>query len=487
MSAIVTPFTALRRNIACCVLFVCFVSTAGAVSDRDMLEIFYNTCNGENWDVNTHWLNASVNFCDWEGIGCTDSGDKVEMLQLQGNNVICSLPLELFLLSELVFLDLRENHAIEANFSLLDAASAANLQYLILSDTNVGSLQGIDVFADSLTTLYVSGCSLRGTFPEGVLQLTALNNLDMSYNAISGVIPDGVDSLTDLRTLGLSHNFFSGQIPSTIGNLTRLSNFQLQFNALSGTLPPALGDLFCLTFLSANDQIQRVGDSQVGGITGPLIDFADLQFLFHINLSNNLLNGSVPSTILASTIPGFDEFTLLDLRSNRLTGLLPESLGRFQSIEIYAADNQINSVPAALCQESDWLFGQVGQFGCNAILCPPGTYNSFGRQVSEGFPCLACSGSVPYYGGARCDVSPFSAIQLLNETSHLERLSKNFYFPLSEPSPTTKKYDGHWWRDGLTQESDYDALLQHDISSSGRRPAVAVCTLAALSLSATFY
>jgi Leucine rich repeat len=168
-----------------------------------------------------------------------------------------------------VFLDLRGDHGIEANFSLLDAASAANLKCLFLSYENIGFLKGIDVFADSLTTLYVSVCSLWGTFPEGMLQLTSLNNLDMSYNAISGVIPDGIDSLTDLRILGLSHDFFSGQIPSTIGNLTRLSNFQLQFNILSGTLPSALGDLLSLTFLSADDQIRGGGNLQVGGITGP--------------------------------------------------------------------------------------------------------------------------------------------------------------------------------------------------------------------------
>jgi hypothetical protein len=37
------------------------------------------------------------------------------------------------------------------------------------------------------------------------------------------------------------------------------------------------------------------------------------------------------------------------------------------------------------------------------------------------------------------------------------------------------------------QESAYDALLQHDISSSGCRPAVAVLTFAALFLFASFY
>ena len=75
----------------------------GALSDSDILEIFYNTCNGDNWDANTHWLNASVSLCDWEGIDCTDSGDKVKLLELQDSNVVCSLPSELFLLSELCF------------------------------------------------------------------------------------------------------------------------------------------------------------------------------------------------------------------------------------------------------------------------------------------------------------------------------------------------------------------------------------------------
>jgi hypothetical protein len=36
------------------------------------------------------------------------------------------------------------------------------------------------------------------------------------------------------------------------------------------------------------------------------------------------------------------------------------------------------------------------------------------RERTEGFPCLACGGSVPFYGGTQCDISPsLSTMQLV--------------------------------------------------------------------------
>jgi hypothetical protein len=185
----------------------------------------------------------------------------------------------------------------------------------------------------------------------------------------------------DLRTLGVAHNFFNGQIPPTIGSLQRLTQFQGQFNTFSGTMPTEMGDMFSLSFLTLNDQIQGVGDARVGGITGPLLDFATLQYLFHIDLSNNLLSGALPLNLLESLNTGFADSTLIDLRSNLLSGEVPASLARFETILAYLADNMIESVPDVICQEADWLFGQVGEFGCNGFLCPPGTFNPFGRQM----------------------------------------------------------------------------------------------------------
>ena len=470
------------------VLFAFFASTtaaaAGTFTDREILFLFYVTCNGGNWIDNTNWLDDQVSICEWKGVDCTETGEMVERLRLQNNNVACSLPPFLFLLPELAWLDLRENSGLTADFSSVDAGTVPRLQHLVLSDTDLASVEGISVFADSLATLHLAGCELSGPFPEEILQLTALNNLDLSYNMLSSTIPDGISALADLRTFVLSHNFFSGQMPSTIGNLAKVTNVQLQFNQLTGTLPSELGNLLELTFLSLDNQIQGVGDSRVGGITGPLIDFASIEFLFHLNLSNNNLTGPVPSTILASVSNDLADFMLLDLTSNQLGGELPPELTRFESIRIYLADNKIEGVPAVLCQKSNWLYGSVGEFGCDAILCPPGTFNSFGRQTSISFPCQPCLGlgDAPFFGAQQCEVttrevvSNTGTIIMVNVTGKpFERMSRGPYFPLLEPeAPNSGSNDNDDWR----QENDNEDWRQElggvsllelaEVSSSAR-------------------
>lgn len=483
-----TP-SAHRWSVLCLFLVVWLTSATDPTTERGILEIFYNECNGDNWNDRTNWLDAQ-SICNWTGVECPFDVEQVERLRLPNNNITCSLPNVLFTLPELVWLDLRSNGGISADFTGLNEMTVASLEYLVLSDTNVGSLDGIEVFSDSLTTLYMSGCELSGPIPENVFLLSALKNLDLSYNFLSGVISDRMNALPDLRSIILSHNFFNGQIPSTIGSLQRLTNVQMQFNGLSGTLPQQMGEMFSLSFLTLNNQIQGVGDSQVGGIAGPLLDFATLQFLFHVDLSSNRLSGTVPPSFLASLLPGFDFSTLVDLRSNQLRGEVPASLAKFDNILAYLADNQIESVAPELCQESDWLFGQVGQFGCNALLCPPGTFNPFGRQFSDGFPCWQCrtGETAPYFGSKSCVADSSLAARmdthdvetLVHVNSPFERLSKDAAVPFSDVSGTND-YDGNYWRDGLEHEAD-DALVVQSRSavSSGRRAVAAMGTLATL-------
>lgn len=451
-----TVNTKQRWSALCFLLLVCLSLAQDPSSDRGILETFYYSCNGDNWNQRENWLDQNMSICDWWGVTCSSSGDeKVEMIQLPNNNVACSLPKQVFLLPELIWLDLRSNFYVTADFTSLYGHEVAKLEYLILADTDVDSLDGIEVFRDSLSTLYVGGCRLSGEIPEILFRMTALKHLDLSYNLLSGTLSDSISALQDLRTLGLSHNFLNGQIPEGLGRLSRLTAVQMQFNQLSGTLPLTLNDMYSLSFLTLNDQIQGPRDAQIGGMSGPLVDFSTLQFLFHVDLSNNRLSGTLPSNLLDSLLPGFGYSTVLDLRSNELGGEVPMSLMKFESILAYLADNQIESVPIELCQQvPDWLFGQVGQYGCNAILCPPGTFNSYGRQMSDGFPCWACrtGETAPYFGSQRCEATS-TALTLggENETDANDIWSfTHIHSPFGRLSKdTNNRFDGYFWRDGL--------------------------------------
>lgn len=73
-----------------------------------------------------------------------------------------------------------------------------------------------------------------------------------------------------------------------------------------------------------------------------------------------------------------------------------------------AANNQITKVNGDLCSLRGWWNGEVGRVidnngnGCDAILCPIGTYNAYGRaQTGTNGGCLSCPNG-KYAGAIGC-------------------------------------------------------------------------------------
>ena len=75
---------------------------------------------------------------------------------------------------------------------------------------------------------------------------------------------------------------------------------------------------------------------------------------------------------------------------NQLDGLVPGTLSRFTNMRLFAMKNKFEKVGPKLCNLTGWLNGEVGKVieaggdGCDAILCPKGTFNSYGRATSGG-------------------------------------------------------------------------------------------------------
>lgn len=376
-----------------------FQPAQSQLTDRQTLETLYASCNGNDWTKNTNWLDANIGICDWHGITCTSNGN-VRQIKLRDNNLACALPHDLFYISTLKVVDLSRNQNLTVDLTDIDSQRASGLQKIFISDANWQSLNGLDAaFNSTLTVLGAAGNLLTGTFPDSVLQLTQLQHLDLSFNFLSGTIPEQISDLSQLQILSLSHNLLSGTIPTTIGTLTRLSQLFLQNNQLTGVIPTELGQLTRLAFLSLNNQILSDG---VGGLTGPLIDFSNCPELFSLSLSNNHLSGTVPPSLLESVHSQFSSFLSVDFSGNDLTGVVPPELSRFQQFRLYLIRNKIDGVDSQLCSQSQWFRGEVGEFGCNAILCPPGTFGVFGRQISNEYPCNPCE-TAGFFGQSKCE------------------------------------------------------------------------------------
>jgi hypothetical protein len=188
-------------------------------------------------------------------------------------------------------------------------------------------------------------------------------------------------------------NELSGQIPDDIGDMMLLRELVLGSNYLSGTLPGKLSQMPALEQILLQDQRGREL------IEGDLPDFAQAPHLLYMDFSNNDLRGEISDNFLAASLKTQDSVSLI-LANNEITGVVPESLKRFQRLYIDLTGNRIESIPDVLCNKPDWMNGNVGTIGnCNAVMCEPGFYSESGRQDSVDNPCKECRGVPSQYLG----------------------------------------------------------------------------------------
>jgi Leucine-rich repeat (LRR) protein len=220
----------------------------------------------------------------------------------------------------------------------------------------------------------------------GITNFAALTNLevlDLSGNNFPSKIPDDFEDLKQLHSLYLNHNQFTGFIPTSLERLTNLKRLYLQNNKLEGNVESGTYTLKLLEELVVNeneelylknlniyelsnltilglggvdfhqfpDRLSRLRNLQeltlVGAkIEGRLSDisFAELTALKTLSLENNLFSGTVPWSDFPATL------THLSIRSNRLTGALPEDLARHANLtSLDASQNEfIGSIPESI-------------------------------------------------------------------------------------------------------------------------------------------
>ncbi|KAF7153938.1 hypothetical protein RHSIM_Rhsim01G0089800 [Rhododendron simsii] len=139
----------------------------------------------------------------------------------------------------------------------------------------------------SVYSLRLPGVGLVGPIPDNTLgQLAQLRVLSLRSNRLSGSLPSDFSKLTLLRSLYLQNNNLSGSFPSGIPSLPRLTRVDLSTNNFTGPIPFSLNNLTKLTglFLEKN------------GFSG-LLPSLSQSGLVDFNVSDNNLNGSIPSSL----------------------------------------------------------------------------------------------------------------------------------------------------------------------------------------------
>ncbi|CAA2968315.1 receptor EIX2 [Olea europaea subsp. europaea] len=241
-----------------------------------------------------------------------------------------------------------------------------SLSILDLSHNNFNSIPQWLFNLNTLKRLYLRSNNLYGVLPDALANLTSLEELDLSINGFNstilewlfnlnslkhldlnsnnlyGVLPDALANLTSLEELDLSHNGFNSTIPEWFFNLNSLKHLDLNSNNLCGVLPDALANLTSLEELDLSENF---------GIEGELPrNLGNLCNLNKLVLTNNRVDGDIMEFIDGLSECSNNRLETLDLGSNKLTGNLPNSLGRLKNLlYLRLSDNSFRgSIPETI-------------------------------------------------------------------------------------------------------------------------------------------
>ncbi|KAF7006259.1 hypothetical protein CFC21_021313 [Triticum aestivum] len=318
-----------------------------------------------------------------------------------------SIPDSLGTSSFLSYVDLA-NNTLTGNIPL-SLASSSSLSTLILSRNRLSGEIPSTLFGNSskLTVVDLQMNFFTGPIPH-FHKVTTLKFLCLTDNFLSGSIPPSIGNFSSLASISLVRNRLSGLIPETLSHITKLLELDLSFNSLSGSVPLSFYNMTSLEFFNVgsnalvgqmpshigfslpNLQFLIMGSNRLEGlIPASLSNMLNLQTL---DLSNNLLHGSVPylgslanlhlldlginlleahDWSFLTSLANCTQLTKLSLEGNLLNGSLPISIvnlsRRLEHLSL--GSNQIlGSIPAeiskfvnltSLGMESNFLSGSI--------------------------------------------------------------------------------------------------------------------------------
>ena len=431
----------------------CEVVESSPEFQRNTLVAFFDQMGGPYWKTSTNWLNPAVDVCNWFGITCNGNG-QVTAIRLRNNDLTKTPPESIFSLPELRILDLAEN---TLSFSFAGISNAQNLQTLDLTQTDLTSLSGIEGLQQTqIRTLHLGSNVLAGVLPSVLFNLATLEELDVSHNLFQGPLPSQIGNLIGLQRLYLYGNSFNGPLPTQLGQLIQLIELKAGENNFSGGLPEQLNNLEDLEVLSLHQTTTS------GAIGGPLPAYDRMRKLASLQLAGNALEGNLPPNFLANTLRQTDRIELL-LSDNLLSGEIPsEWASRFDDLILDLTGNRMQSFGAGICQKTGWMNGAVGVYGCDAILCPGGTFNEFGRQSTAEGTCRDCD-QVTVLGSKACgDAVPTASGEEINALQDLFDSTHGNSWTRSDGWKTTSNYC-EWF--GITCNSS-GRVIKIDLSDN---------------------
>ena len=205
------------------------------------------------------------------------------------------------------------------------------------------------------------------------------------------------------------------------------------------------------------------------GLSGPLPSFDGMPDLREVYLNENSLTGTISNDFLGSVLNVHEQIKV-GLKGNRIEGSLPKALKRFQKLDIDLADNLITSIHPDLCENDYWMGGYVEDYHCNAILCPAGYYNQYGRQDNPLLPCKQCAGNdqTLFLGATECQAEVKKREKEILELFYNECGGKNWK---NKQHWLDDNIDiCHWYGIQCNDEGSVDSILLGSNNLVGKTP-----------------
>lgn len=278
-----------------------------------------------------------------------------------------------------------------------------------LSSNDIQSWKGLSA-AKSIQELHLDDLYLYSPIDKSLYTMEKLKVLHMQFSGLTGKIPEGISALKHLKAIMLYGNSLTGQVPAEFGKMPNLWHITLSENDFTGPLPvEAFKNLTNLEKFHIHQT-----DKEKGGITGKLPSFKENTKLHMLDVSSNAMTGKIPDDFLADSVyKGLDQLMDINLSYNKFTGNIHSNTFKdFSNMKLDLASNKFEKASSFLCQMADeltdWWDGEVGKVidgggdGCDAIICPKGTYNILGRATSgDDGECIDCPGA-KFAGAINC-------------------------------------------------------------------------------------
>jgi Leucine-rich repeat (LRR) protein len=320
---------------------------------------------------------------------------RVGYLAFSENQLSGSIPSEIGSLSRLVALYLYTNELTGAIPSTV--GSMSRLGVFALDDNLLTGTIPSDIGTLSqLGYLSVYNNHLNGTIPTEIGSLSRLGYIYLNINHLTGVIPSDIGSLSLLGGLYLDNNQLTGAIPSEIGSLSQLGYLYLYENQLSKVIPTEIGYLSQLSYLSLHSNLLtgvipssisnlsslidlHLHHNQLAGsISFPLTSFPRLQQLF---LHHNSFTGRLNDLFLSPS-PNSSQLLNLDVSDNLLSGSIPSTLFLLSSLQSISLSLNCfeDELPLAMCDATGVtvisMDGLGSAEGCKNVVTLPFPFTS---------------------------------------------------------------------------------------------------------------